>query len=91
MTLKMGNIVRDTITGFQGIMIGRTDWLYGCSRIGIEPTDLDKDGKPRDPAWFDEQRIVTVEDRSPPVSPESRATTGGPRDDGASRRADPSR
>lgn len=80
MGIKLGDLVRDRLTGFTGIAIGRTDWLYGCSRIGIEPKELDKEGKPREASWFDEQRVEVVERRAVDVSPDSKATTGGPFD-----------
>jgi len=75
--IKLGNRVKDLITGFTGIAVGRTEYLYGCTRIVVEPEDL-KDGKLIDAVWFDEQRIVTVEERPIPVSAEHSATTGGP-------------
>ena len=42
---ELGDIVRDTITGLEGVVVGRTDYLYGCRRYQIAPRDL-KDGKP---------------------------------------------
>ncbi len=93
--IKLGNKVRDSLTGFEGIAIGRTEWMYGCTRIGIDPVGL-HDGKPIDTQWFDEQRVELVEDAEPAVSKESKAEfrlddgpsprrmTGGPQ-------ADPSR
>lgn len=61
MTIKLGDRVRDKVTGFEGIAIGRSTWLYGCERIGIEPTTLDDGGLPIEPVFFDEQRILLVE------------------------------
>jgi hypothetical protein len=76
--IELGNKVRDTLTGFAGIAVGRTAWLYGCARIAIEPTKLGKDGKPGELQWFDEQRVEVVARTKPRVSADSRATTGGP-------------
>ena len=78
--VKLGNKVRDTLTGFAGVAVARTEWLYGCSRIGIEPTEL-KDGKPIETQWFDEQRVEMVEDTRPTVSAASSASSGGPQRD----------
>lgn len=88
--VKLGNKVRDTITGFTGVAVARTDWLYGCSRIGVEQAGLDKDGKPLEVQWFDEQRVQVVADDGPTVSPDSAATSGGPKRDPA-RPSDPHR
>lgn len=76
--IKLGSKVRDHITGFEGIAVARTTWLYGCNRIVIEPTSLDKDGSPVKPESFDEQRIELLEERAPFVAPVSEATSGGP-------------
>jgi len=78
--IKLGNKVKDNITGFSGIATGRTDWLYGCSRIHIEPPEL-KDGIPVEGQWFDEQRIEVIEEKKPFVSKDSSAKTGGPQKD----------
>lgn len=76
----LGNRVKDIYTGFEGIAIGRTDWLYGCSRIAIEPTEL-KDGKPIDVVWFDEQRVQIVQEEKAWISDNSSAISGGPKQD----------
>lgn len=78
--VKLGNKVKDNITGFTGIATGRTEWLYGCARICIEPQEL-KDGKPIDSCWFDEQRVVVLTDDAPVVSKDNSATSGGPQKD----------
>lgn len=75
--IKLGDLVKDTYTGFTGIAVARTIWLYGCNRIVIEPTAL-KDGSPIKAESFDEQRIELLESRAPIVTPVSVATTGGP-------------
>ncbi len=31
--IKLGQEVRDNITGFQGVATARTLWLHGCERI----------------------------------------------------------
>jgi hypothetical protein len=87
--IRLGNIVKDSITGFTGMAVGRTEWLYGCTRIAVESTEL-KDGKPVGAEWFDEQRIEVVVASVPKVSADSAATTGGPQRD-PGRSADPAR
>ena len=86
--IKLGDRVRDVYTGFEGTAVCRTEWLHGCTRIGIEPTVL-KDGKLMDIVSFDEQRVEVVREESPRVTPEgSSAAPGGPQKDPA-RPADP--
>lgn len=42
--MDLGDLARDSITGFEGVVIGITDWLYNCERVVIQPQKL-KDGK----------------------------------------------
>jgi len=65
--VELGDLVVDTITGFEGIAIGRATYMYGCSRIGIQPRNL-KDGEPIEDQWFDDQRVeVKVRNAVPPA------------------------
>jgi len=81
MAIKLGSKVRDSLTGFSGIAIGRTEYMYGCARIAIEPDRLDTTGKPIDVQWFDEQRVEVVKAQKPSVSADSSARSGGPQRD----------
>jgi len=56
MAVKLGTTVTDAITGFSGTSVSRTEYLYGCVRIGVQPKGL-KDGKPIEIEYFDEQRL----------------------------------
>lgn len=56
---NFGKLVRDKVTGFEGVVIGRCDYLYGCSQYGIVPK-VDKDGKTGEVHWFDAGRIEVV-------------------------------
>ena len=57
--IKLGQKAKDIVTGFEGIIVGKADYLYGCSQYGIVPK-LDKDGKKGDTEWFDEGRIRII-------------------------------
>ena len=81
--IELGSRVRDTYTGLEGTAVGRTEWMYGCNRIAIEPTEL-HEGKLIAMQWVDEQRVEPVKVVPVHVSRLSRATAGGPH-------ADPSR
>jgi hypothetical protein len=52
----LGREVRDTITGFQGVVTGYVKYLTGCNQCLV--VGKAKDGKPGETAWFDEQRMV---------------------------------
>jgi len=76
--IKLGDLVKDLITGYTGIASSRTEYLFGCIHIGITSTGLDKDGIPLGAVFFDEQRVMLVDERDPVVSPDSKAKSGGP-------------
>lgn len=78
MAITLGSRVRDSLTGFEGIATSRTDYLYGCTHIGVTPEKLDKDGKVQASEFFDEQRIEVLKKDSPRVSADSSARSGGP-------------
>lgn len=47
-----GKMVRDKVTGFTGIAIGKTKWMFGCDQYCVSPL-VDNEGKKRDSEWFD--------------------------------------
>lgn len=67
MAVELGTVVQDRFTGFRGLATARTEYLYGCVRVFVEPQTLHQ-GKPLEGQWFDEQRL----------SEASEAKAGGP-------------
>jgi hypothetical protein len=84
--IKLGDKVRDTISGFEGIATGRTTWLHGCERIGVQPQAL-HDGKPVENAWFDINQLEVVEKNSHQGVQIHTKNAGGPQDDPSSARS----
>lgn len=72
--VKLGDQVIDSVSGFSGIAVSRTDFLNGCSRISVQPP-VGKDGKLPDYATFDEPQLVLK--KAGKVAVGSRLT-GGP-------------
>lgn len=70
---KLGDKVRDEITGFEGIVVVRSQWLNNCNTYGVQPTRL-KDGVPQERQSFDEPQLTIVTKK---VHKENRRT-GGP-------------
>lgn len=56
---QLGQRAKCKLTGFEGIITCRCEFLTGCNRYCIQPTDL-KDGKPIDPIYFDEEQIEII-------------------------------
>lgn len=53
----LGVEVKDVVTGFKGIIMGRTQYTTGCNQYGVLNPELTKEGKLREWLWFDENRI----------------------------------
>lgn len=53
--IKLGVQGKDKISGFEGVVTGRSQWLYGCDQYCIAAQA--KDGKAGDAQWYDEGRI----------------------------------
>lgn len=58
--LKLGDLAKDRVTGFQGTVIARHEYLNGCVRLSIQPNEL-KDGKPIESHVFDIEQLDLVE------------------------------
>lgn len=84
-TIQLGDIARDKITGFEGVVVSEHKWLHGCRRLGVQPTTLDKDGKVQEAHTFDEPQLELV------TSQVAKGTSdkGGPRPE--ARRPEPNR
>lgn len=67
--VKLGSVVRDIVTGQEGVAMARVKWLYGCERIAIAPMKLNKDQLADDVSWFDDQRIESVPDGRQVLTP----------------------
>ena len=46
------DILKDNITGYQGVCLGRSDYFTGCRHYGLVAQKLNKDGKPQENAVF---------------------------------------
>ena len=83
----LGMEVKDTVTGFKGIVTAMTYFLNGCVRIGVDPP-VGKDGKQTESVYIDAEQLTVVKVATPARKLWLRAAaTGGPRPD-ITRRAD---
>ena len=55
----LGDVVRDTITGFEGVVCAKTEWLNGCVRVQVQPKQL-REGKPIEAHTFDIEQLELV-------------------------------
>lgn len=76
---NLGKKAKDKVTGFEGIIIGKIEYLTGCDQYGLTPPA--KDGKCEPCQWFDHRRVEILGEG---VSIEEVAETkdpGGPASD----------
>ena len=72
--IKLGDRVREDISGYEGVVVARSEYLWGCVTYWVKAEGLDKDGKPHEGEWFDAERLTPVRAPSKPLG----SVTGGP-------------
>jgi hypothetical protein len=68
MAIKLGTMVTDSLTGFTGIALCRTDYQYGCIRVRVQPRVVD--GKLPDDENVDERQLLENDPTNDPESSE---------------------
>jgi heat shock protein HspQ len=58
--IKIGDIVKCIVTGFEGIVIGYAKYAHNCDTLQVKPNQLDSDGKPKDAIWFDLPQLEKI-------------------------------
>ena len=56
MTEWKGKKVKDSISGFRGVLTARTEYINGCIQYEITPDDV-VNGRIPPSVWMDEQRV----------------------------------
>lgn len=94
MKIKLGDVARDSITGFEGVVFCRVEYLFGCVRFSLQPQAL-HEGKPIPSETFDEEQLVWVRSTLEPKSDRGdripAVATGGHRPEPAARQIPPRR
>ncbi len=57
--IELGDMAKDALTGFEGVVVADTNWLHGCRRLTLQPREL-RDSKPVESQTFDEPQCVLV-------------------------------
>jgi len=76
--IKLGQRVRDKVTGFEGIATARCEYLNGCIQYCIKPTELRK-GEMIEGQYIDSQQIEIVKEEEHQELPAE--GSGGPMQD----------
>lgn len=56
---RLGEVLKDKVTGFKGVAMARTEYYTGCVHYGLAAQKLVKDAV-ADWEWIDEKRLVLV-------------------------------
>jgi len=79
---QLGDTVRDRISGYEGVVVAITDWLYGCRRITVQTPEM-HEGKPVDSQCIDSAQCELVAKRSKKIGQADKKRPAGPRDGSA--------
>jgi hypothetical protein len=67
--INLGDVARDVVTKFNGVVTARAEYLTGCAQYCLQP-QVEADGKlPEDGRWFDETRLEVLTAVPPVVLP----------------------
>ena len=58
--VELGDLVKDSISGFQGVATQKVYYLQGCSRFCVSPQAVNKEGRIPDGYFFDEPQLIVV-------------------------------
>ena len=90
--IDLGATYRDAVTGFEGVVVGRADYLTGCAQALLS-TRLESTGEVHS-QWFDYPRLEHVDDAHDELleklGGETARIAGGPPPGGEPRRQTPS-
>lgn len=76
--LELGKKARDKITGFEGVITGRAQYITGCDQYALAPTA--QGGSVQRTEWFDEGRLEVTGDGVDPAQVQA-PQRGGPNRD----------
>jgi hypothetical protein len=75
--IKLGDKVKDKLTGFNGVAVARAEYLYGCIWVCVIPCKL-QEGKPVEDIWFDEERLKIITNKPKNEDLFDKPMRGGP-------------
>jgi hypothetical protein len=59
--VALGATIRDHVSGFEGVVVGRVQYLTGCNVLLVQPrVSDDAKGDLKDPRWIDEPRAIVL-------------------------------
>ena len=71
---KLGDKVKDKVSGFKGIVVSAHNYLNGCTRLTVQPK-MKKDGTLPNNECFDAPQLIVLKEEQ---HSRGNITTGGP-------------
>lgn len=66
MKIELNSKVKDKITGYEGVVTGRAEYLTGCIQYLVTAQRLTNDGNIANGEWLDEVRLTESERKGGP-------------------------
>ena len=76
--IELGQKAKDKITGFEGILTARCQYITGCDQYQLSPVGLDKENKLKELYQFDEGRIEILGPGINKEEVQKKKSPGGP-------------
>lgn len=84
--IELGDLVKDTVTHMEGVVVCIIVWLQGCNRVGLQARKVKEDFTIPDIQYFDvtqveviEKQVVVSQNETPKPEAEAKKQDGGPR------------
>lgn len=71
-----GDLLRDEVTGLEGIVMVRAEYSTGCHHYGLLPRTLNEKGEVKEWHWLDASRLLKVETSAVTFNIEKERTSG---------------
>ena len=66
--IGLGDRVKDTLSGFTGVCIARSEHMTGCNQLYVLPSSIE-DNVLKEGHWFDVERMEKLEEKVVTVAP----------------------
>lgn len=74
--MKLSDQVRNVISGFEGIITGKCEYINGCVQFLVQPR-VDKEGNHRNAKWIDDAELEMVKANATDVGSSTAGVVGG--------------
>lgn len=74
--IELGKSAKDIVTGFEGVVTGRVEYLTGCNQYLV--ASKCKDGSESKSNWYDENRLTILDAEAIVIPALASKEKGGP-------------